>query len=268
MAQLGMDVEAVENVGRQLKQSATSVDQIVGGLDKTVNGLLQLWEGPDAQRFVQSWPTFRKSLIAAQASVAGLGQSALNNASEQRDASGVKGSNGTGSGMLPTVTHGGDAAVSPTTEAHTSVGGGPDGTQHYKVQDSIQSARSEVGTSRLVGYNNPGECIKSVQRWIDDAGGHFGGGGVVSGYVNSGATEVSAADVRPGDVIQYTSTSNPDEFVYGVHTVMVAGVNPDGSLDIVQSNSPGGSGRVSEVSSWHPAAPAGLAPRYWRFGQQ
>ena len=94
MAQLGMDVEAVESVGRQLKQSATSVDQIVGGLDKTVNGLLQLWEGPDAQRFVQSWPTFRKSLIAAQASVAGLGQSALNNASEQRDASGVKGSGG------------------------------------------------------------------------------------------------------------------------------------------------------------------------------
>ena len=98
MAQLGMDVEAVESVGRQLKQSATSVDQIIGGLDKTVNGLLQLWEGPDAQRFVQSWPTFRKSLIAAQASVAGLGQSALNNASEQRDASGVKGSGGSSGG--------------------------------------------------------------------------------------------------------------------------------------------------------------------------
>jgi len=105
MAQLGMDVEAVESVGRQLKQSATSVDQIVGGLDKTVNGLLQLWEGPDAQRFVQSWPTFRKSLIAAQASVAGLGQSALNNASEQRDASGVKGSNGSSSVTLPSAIH-------------------------------------------------------------------------------------------------------------------------------------------------------------------
>jgi len=91
---MGMDVEAVENVGRQLKQSASSVDAIVSTLDRTVNGLSSLWDGPDAQRLMQSWPTFRKSLLAAQASVAGLGQSALNNASEQREASGVKGTGG------------------------------------------------------------------------------------------------------------------------------------------------------------------------------
>lgn len=94
MAQMGMDVEAVENIGRQLAQSASSVDQIVAGLDKAVGGLGGVWDGPDAQRFIQSWPTFRKSLVAAQASVAGLGKSALNNASEQRDASGTKGSGG------------------------------------------------------------------------------------------------------------------------------------------------------------------------------
>ena len=99
MAQMGMDVEAVESVGRQLKQSASSIDQIVGTLDKTVNGLSSLWEGPDAQRFTQSWPTFRKSLLAAQASVAGLGQSALNNASEQREASGANGSGGAAPGV-------------------------------------------------------------------------------------------------------------------------------------------------------------------------
>jgi uncharacterized protein YukE len=268
MAQMGMDVEAVESVGRQLKQSASSVDQIVGTLDKTVNGLSQLWEGPDAQRLVQSWPAFRKSLVAAQASIVGLGQSALNNASDQREASGAKGAGS--SGLLPVTSspHGADPAAPQQTEPHTQVGGGPDGSQHYKVHDAILSARSEVGTSRPTGFNEPGECIKSVQRWIDSAGGHFGGGGVVSGYVNSGAIEVSAADVRPGDVIQYTSISTPDQFVGGVHTVMVAGVNPDGSLDIVQSNSPGGSGLVSEIASWHPNAPAGLTPRFWRFGQQ
>jgi uncharacterized protein YukE len=91
MAQMGMDVESVESVGRQLKQSAAFVDQIVGSLDKSINGLLQTWNGPGAQRFVQqTWPTFRKSLIAAQANIAGLGQSALNNASEQREASGAR----------------------------------------------------------------------------------------------------------------------------------------------------------------------------------
>jgi uncharacterized protein YukE len=98
MAQMGMDVEAVESVGRQLKQSADSVDQIVSSLDKSVNGLLQVWDGPGAQRFVQqTWPTFRKSMVAAQASIAGLGPSALNNASEQREASGAIGSGSPGS---------------------------------------------------------------------------------------------------------------------------------------------------------------------------
>lgn len=87
MAQMGMDVEAVDSVGRQLKQSAASVDLIVGTVDKTVSGLSHVWDGADAQRLIQSWPNFRKSLVAAQASIAGLGQSALNNASEQRQAS-------------------------------------------------------------------------------------------------------------------------------------------------------------------------------------
>ncbi|MBC7402580.1 MAG: hypothetical protein H7279_05310, partial [Microbacteriaceae bacterium] len=77
MTKMGMDVEAVESVGRQLKQSAASVESLVGGIDKTVSGLTGLWDGPDAQRFVQqSWPTLRKALVAAQSSVEGLGQSA------------------------------------------------------------------------------------------------------------------------------------------------------------------------------------------------
>jgi uncharacterized protein YukE len=99
MTKMGMDVEAVESVGRQLKQSAASVESLVGGIDKTVSGLTGLWDGPDAQRFVQqSWPTLRKALVAAQSSVEGLGQSALNNASEQRESSKTSSS---GSGLVP-----------------------------------------------------------------------------------------------------------------------------------------------------------------------
>ncbi|MES1170221.1 MAG: CHAP domain-containing protein, partial [Leifsonia sp.] len=51
-----------------------------------------------------SWPTFRKSLLAAQASVAGLGRSALNNASEQREVSGAKGSSGGRNTVVPPTT--------------------------------------------------------------------------------------------------------------------------------------------------------------------
>ena len=120
MAQMGMDVEAVENVGRQLKQSAASVDTIVGTLDRTVSGLSSVWEGPDAQRFAQSWPTFRKSLLAAQASVAGLGQSALNNASEQREASAASGPGGSEKSILPGATHGGSNVAPPAAPATSS----------------------------------------------------------------------------------------------------------------------------------------------------
>jgi uncharacterized protein YukE len=102
MTQMGMDVEAVESIGRQLKQSAASVESLIGSIDKTVGSLLPMWDGPDAQRFVQqAWPQHRKYLVAAQSSVDGLGQSALNNVSEQREASGAPGSGGGGAPGLP-----------------------------------------------------------------------------------------------------------------------------------------------------------------------
>ena len=180
MAQLGMDVEAVESVGRQLKQSATSVDQIVGGLDKTVNGLLQLWEGPDAQRFVQSWPTFRKSLIAAQASVAGLGQSALNNASEQRDASGIKGSGGSNSVTLPSATHVGDVGQGQAAgsvgqaQAAGSVAAGKPGSFSGALSGGDVNAyrQFEQSTSHYnasAGYNVDanGKGVDNCTAWVD-----------------------------------------------------------------------------------------------------
>jgi uncharacterized protein YukE len=113
MTKMGMDVDAVESVGRQLRQSAASVDSLVGGIDRTVSGLTGVWDGPDAQRFVQqSWPTLRKALVAAQGSVDGLGQSALNNASEQRHASGAGPTAGGSGPVLPvSPTHVADPAV-------------------------------------------------------------------------------------------------------------------------------------------------------------
>lgn len=55
-------------------------------------------------------------------------------------------------------------------------------------------ALAELGTSRPTGWNQPGECIVSAQRWVANAGGYFGKGGVISGYRNSGAVN----SPRPG----------------------------------------------------------------------
>jgi uncharacterized protein YukE len=91
MAQLGMDVDAVEAAGRELQAKAQSIDAIVAQVNRSVASLESVWDGRNAQSFRASWPAIQKSVAAASQAVAGLGQSALNNASEQRQASGVSG---------------------------------------------------------------------------------------------------------------------------------------------------------------------------------
>jgi hypothetical protein len=132
---------------------------------------------------------------------------------------------------------------------------------------------SENGTHNPTGFNQPGECIMSVMRWITGAGGHMAGGGPYSAYVNSPADLVATgagavvAQAAKGDVIQYTYNPSRDSYANGVHTVMVVANNGNGTLRIVQSNAPAGSGLVSVVDNWRPAAPANFTPYLWRFGQ-
>ena len=125
---------------------------------------------------------------------------------------------------------------------------------------------AELGTSRPTGWNQPGECIKSVQRWVTNAGGYFGGGGVISGYVNSGAQEVSLGSAVKGDVIQYTNGNGDDQDWSHVHTMVVINNHGNGRFDIVQSNSPAGSGLVTRADNIVPSPASGWVSRVWRFG--
>jgi hypothetical protein len=131
---------------------------------------------------------------------------------------------------------------------------------------------NEKGTSRPTGYDQQGECIKSVQRWITAAGGRMAGGGAYSAYINSPAdlvatgTDAVAARAVKGDVIQYTYNPNRDEYAAGVHTVMVVANNGNGTLRIVQSNA-AFDGRVTVVDGWRPTPPANFTAYLWRFGQ-
>jgi uncharacterized protein YukE len=90
---MGMDVDVVEDAGRQLKSQAASIGSLISQLDTVVNALPSVWDGQDAQQFVHTWwPQHKKALAAAQQQIDGLAQSALNNASEQREASSTGGS--------------------------------------------------------------------------------------------------------------------------------------------------------------------------------
>jgi uncharacterized protein YukE len=89
MARMGMDVDVVEQASRDLKQRATDITTLMAQIDKTVTHLGAVWDGQDATEFVQNWwPAHKKNMTAIASSIQGLGQSAWNNAQQQRDASG------------------------------------------------------------------------------------------------------------------------------------------------------------------------------------
>jgi hypothetical protein len=274
MTRLGMDVDSVERVGHGLQADADALAALTTKVDAAVRRLTGVWDGRDSTEFVGTWwPQHKSNLQHVQDQIRGLGQSALNNASEQRGASdstsgspGIGGAGATAAAAVGTTAAAASGANSqPATAPAAAVVNGP---QRVSGASIVARARAELNTSRPTGWNAEGECVKSAQRWVRDAGGSFpGAGGPVSDYVNAGAVPVQLTDVRPGDVLQYTSVKTPDSWVGGVHTVVVGAVHPDGTLDIIQSNSPAGSGKVTEVSQWTPKPPAGFETRAWRFGQ-
>lgn len=135
---------------------------------------------------------------------------------------------------------------------------------NFDVDATIALALSEVGTSRATGWNQPGECLVAAQRWILAGGGNWtGSGDPVNNY--QGATRLPVSAALPGDVIQYEHIASPTSWVSGVHTVLVTGVNADGTLSIVESNNPGGSGLVTKTDSWVATPPAGFQAVAWRF---
>ena len=83
----GMNVAEVESLGAKLKESASRLESWIGSLDQQVGS--SPWSGADALRFRNDWwPRHKGHLLGAIGDLAGFGQSALNNAAEQRQASG------------------------------------------------------------------------------------------------------------------------------------------------------------------------------------
>jgi surface antigen/uncharacterized protein YukE len=214
MTKMGMDVEAVESVGRQLKQSAASVESLVGGIDKTVSGLTGLWDGPDAQRFVQqSWPTLRKALVAAQSSVEGLGQSALNNASEQRGASTANGS-GSGNATLitPRGTHAEGSPATPAPATHPA-------SQSFGVMGAQRDFDSRHGNASFApGGSYAGQCTS----WVNFRREQLHAEGLVSGPV---PTSWKGGHFYPGTVSLEPTPYAVGSFSGGGHTFVVESIS-------------------------------------------
>ncbi len=136
---------------------------------------------------------------------------------------------------------------------------------NFNVAATIAAAKSEIGTSRPTGWSAPGECVISVGRWLDAGGADRSqaAGNPVDNY--RGALRLTIDYAQPGDVVQYENIDYPTSWVSGVHTVLITGVNGDGTFEIVQSNVPYGSGLVTIEEHWVPQPPAGFQAVVWRF---
>jgi WXG100 family type VII secretion target len=84
-----MDIAQVQGLGRQLQGQADQINSIISSINSLVSQLRAAWEGKDAQEFEGWWQQqHRPHLQQASEAIRGLGQSALNNAQEQMNASG------------------------------------------------------------------------------------------------------------------------------------------------------------------------------------
>ncbi len=106
----GMDIEQVREMGRRMQADADRIrSQVVAPLDNLVHQIPGVWRGHDAERFKGWWQNEHRGHLSQVArQLHGLGQSALNNAQEQEQASGGGGRSGAGgspstgrAGMLP-----------------------------------------------------------------------------------------------------------------------------------------------------------------------
>ena len=98
---IGMDVDAVRRTASELRRKAGEIRAVEARIDAVVSQISGSWQGNTARRFVSDWHGHhRAALLLLADRVDGLGQSALNNAGEQENASragGARAGHGSGS---------------------------------------------------------------------------------------------------------------------------------------------------------------------------
>ncbi len=100
MTYQGMDPDVVQRIGGDLQRVGADLNRMSGHVDVLVRQIVQHWHGPVSADFAHAWNSLhRAQAMHAADAVAGLGRAAVNNAEEQRRASGQAGSS-TGSGIV------------------------------------------------------------------------------------------------------------------------------------------------------------------------
>jgi uncharacterized protein YukE len=156
MTMEGMDVGEVESLGHQLMNQGNTIQTVINAIDGIVNTMESVWKGPDATEFMGWWQSqHRPALENAESAVHGLGQSALNNAKQQIDASGM---------MTAGVLAGAGVAVGGAAVGASAVSG------------SGQVGAGSAANAAQAGAMGAGLSPETRQAIVNTAQGKLGGG--------------------------------------------------------------------------------------------
>lgn len=88
MAFEGMDPDQVDVLGRQLQSQESHLTGLINQLDGLTSTMASNWLGNDSTRFQQTWHgQYRQQLQHAATQLGQLGQTAIQNAAQQRSTS-------------------------------------------------------------------------------------------------------------------------------------------------------------------------------------
>ncbi|GAY17813.1 WXG100 family type VII secretion target [Mycobacterium sp. shizuoka-1] len=237
MVQMGMDTDAVESAARQLKGHAAAIGNLIAQLDKVVNTLPSVWDGADASMFVREWwPQHKKALAEAQQHVDGLGQSALKNASEQRQTSASSGAvsprSSLSSAPTPLVPH----SVPGEAISFSGLGHGYNDFMNTPLGPiTVENVLSKTPLGEYLPYTDTAALVlddqiatgDKVHGVVDFAGGQLRGAGLEKGNVPMYLTGVAIS--QWGDVVN--EASKADFSSSGVKTVTdYIAADPGGAL--------------------------------------
>lgn len=255
----GMNVAEIEHLGRSLQTGhAVRIRDLVTEVERLVGSTSGTWVGPDAERFRSWWPNKRSRLLGMADDLEGFGQSALNNVSEQRQASGESAGTSGGSMTGGVATIGG--GQTSTGRNSSSTPGAGSYSEHFNGKGNAFLAEWKPNASGYDQWNfaydgdgdsQMGNCTSFVAWRLNQLGESAGiddysftnnhltmNGETVDfgrlGNANEWLGNASAAGVDPvsspqaGDVAVFTGGN------YG-HVAVVKEVLPNGSVVVEES---------------------------------
>ena len=90
MVMMGMDPDVVENIGVNLNNQASSIQQVITAINGLISQAEANWKGADSDGFRDLWQgQYQSQLTTMQNAINELGNTAKTQAMEQRSASGA-----------------------------------------------------------------------------------------------------------------------------------------------------------------------------------